>query len=411
MQYPNRIADLFNQGRFDRGGPRLPIEGDIGPRPIIGPRYLEGGGGLTDMFGRDPRDRQRLMSTGRPRDRQGLALGDRGRPAPKVTGGKDDRPGAKAQYFITNPRTGEKIDVNAGWGGGGDDGDDRPPGYWEPEGGPGKWISIYYDGKWMWVFQRDDGNRYIPGKDRDLSFLGPPEESVQDDNPDDWNPGTGGYADAFGGRHLPSWMTPGETPGQGPPFPWLSDVGGEDTRALPRGFGMDWFDDLLRHFNWEGDWNTPERRKETGGKLSMKMSANMLNIMNRIANQGVLGPEGRKFITSGDKRESQLRRKGLRKEMERGIGKKLGPRGGGAIENMLFNQLDAPDFARREEKASGLREFDMKSRMAGVEGLSQMLNFFEAMFKGEQTRATGGPGALSTIGDVGKIAASIAALL
>lgn len=381
-RYP-QLTDLFKQrnptfrrdpltnlfGRQDIGR-RGPTEGDIGPRPDIGPRYLKDDRpGLVEMFGSP--DSQRLIPGRRDtRDRQGLsdprAVGKGDRPEGKVTGGWFDK---LRQSYQESGRPDKKkkkfIDII---------GDNLPPG---GLGGQANWFDNMEDFQ-AWLESIIE------------AYLG----SLSDGNGD-------GGDDPY---DLPDWLKPEDQPKI-----WPS--GGEDTRMLPRGYGMDWFQDLLQQFDWSGSWTDPARRQETGGKLSLKMSANMLNIMNRIANQGVLGPEGRKFITSGDKRESQLRRKGLRKEMERGIGKQLGPRGGGAIENMLFNQLDAPDFARREGKAADLREYDMKSRMAGVEGLAQMLNFFEAMYQDEQTQAKGGPGTLQTIGDVGKIAASIAALL
>lgn len=417
MQYPNRIMDLVNQrnplidlfgGQRNRFQP--PMEGDVGPRPDIGPRYLKddrpGMKSLADLFGRDPRESQRLMTTGRPPDRQGLA-----------TGRKDDRPGSQAAYHFRDPRTGEVIHHGGLQGYGTEQ---PPPGdgpltyaEWVKEN-PGGTLEEYKNYLMDFGGRDDDGD-----DDGDDGGDGRPTISYNEwlkthpggtmEEWRNWCMDNGYIAGTGDGGGLPDWMT-GRFPGEVRPF-GRGESRGEDTRMLPRGFGMDWFDDLLRHFDWGGNWTDPKERQKRGGKMSTVMSANMLNIMNRIANQGVLGPEGRKFITSGDKRESQLRRKGLRKELERSIGKQLGPRGGGAIMNMLFNQLDAPDFARREGKAADLREFDMKSRMAGVEGLAQMLNFFEAMFKGEQVKSTGGPGALSTIGDVGKIAASVAALL
>ena len=209
----------------------------------------------------------------------------------------------------------------------------------------------------------------------------------------------------------PSWMS-----GPGLPDPnrmRMFETGGEDTRGLPRGFGTDWFSDLTRHMRntyTEEQWESGEAKKTIGRRLIMGQGRAMMNIMNRIANQGILGPEGRKFIQSGEKRESNLRRKELRKRLQRTLGRDLGGRAGGAATNMMFNQVDAPDFARREGKASELREFDMKSRMAGIEGNAQLMNMFNAWSLGEQTQSEGGPGALQTIGDVSKIAASIAAM-
>lgn len=244
----------------------------------------------------------------------------------------------------------------------------------------------------------------------------------------DWEKFTETFMDKFGDKlnfddddtggnvPAPSWMS-----GPGLPDPSIlrffeskeGQLGGEDTRRFPRGFGGDWFRDLTAYINdfMYGDWTNASNKKRVGIGLSMRQAQTMINVMNRIANQGILGIEGRKFILSGDKRESNLRRKELRERLQRTLDRDLGGRAGGAAINMMFNQVDAPDFARREGKAAELRELDMKSRMAGVEGMGQLQNLFESWALGEQTQSRGGPGTLQTIGDIAKIAASIAAMV
>ena len=255
------------------------------------------------------------------------------------------------------------------------------------------------DGEWSRHELEDDGT--YQGKNILGQTVTEPGDETEPGTLDDPDPGT----PPPGGTDPPPKELELIDPGKNIPPPLTDGVEGFGIRDVGTGTSIQ---DLFTKF-LKGDWKDAESLKEIGAGLTMKSAREMFRIMNRISDEGIYGPAGRKFIRSGEKRESQLRRQGLRKNLQRRVGRDLGGRGGGAIENMLFNQIDAPDFARQEGDARDLRKEDLKSRLAGVEGNAQLLNMFNAWAKGQQTQSQGGPGALQTISDVAKIGASIAA--
>ena len=154
------------------------------------------------------------------------------------------------------------------------------------------------------------------------------------------------------------------------------------------------------HTGWDPGFLTGYKSVDTPGQYEKDTRAKLpFELADQFANLqkfGFLGQQGAQGILGPVYRASSLRRRALSRSFRSRLGGRLGSRAP-QIENFIANKVQAPELEGLNRLMAGLLERNQLSKLGGLEGLQQILQFLEGRFEAGQNREAQKPGFLDYI--------------
>ena len=132
----------------------------------------------------------------------------------------------------------------------------------------------------------------------------------------------------------------------------------------------------------------------------------LLQRFDELAQFGKFGERGVGEIVGAERRTAALNRRLRRKGRLRqsGVGRRLGPRAG-AVESQLADEGLQTELAA-SRRGAALRAENLASRVGGLQGIAQIMQFLQQRYEARENREGQGSGVLDIVGPLTTIAAT-----
>lgn len=153
------------------------------------------------------------------------------------------------------------------------------------------------------------------------------------------------------------------------------------------------------------DFGEAIRQNELSGMA--KLPYELLRDYGTLARQGVYGEGGIQEISGAVRRGTLLNARRMGAALRRRLGRRLGPRSG-AVDTSVINAVYPQALTSAAETEGRLRAQNYQSRLQGLSGAQDILNFLLRRYQIMQQLEQDEGGLLGTFGDIAGIGADIA---